>query len=177
MELISHRVLELLQEQRQSQSLRVSAVFRQNSLDNARLVPGNYPKKTEVILSKYLDLVPVYPCDGILEQENYRRPFIVDVNGVSFYPKLDVLTSIVQTWMEEFLDTVRGSVHTGGKCEFTGSIDGKTIYTKKVQFDYSPNAAKSKKNINKLVQEIMRIKSMGQNIVFTCPGPSQRSFV
>lgn len=171
MELVSHRVLELLQEQRQSQTLRVTALFRQNSL--GRTVPGLYTCKGDVLLSKHLDLVPVFPCDGIMDGE--RRPFVVEVNGITFYPKLEVLTSVVQTWMEEFLDRVHGTINTGGRCEVKGEIDGKVVYSKRVSFDYSGNAAKERKNVNKVVQEVMRIKSLGQNMVFTSPGPSQRT--
>ena len=181
MDLISQRVLELLQEQRQSETIRVTAVFSQATL--ARTVPfsSSPPRSTPgahpCALTRSLDLVPVYPCDGIVDQEPGRRAFIIEVNGVSFYPKLDVVFSLVQTWMDEFLDHVRGAVNTGAKCEVTGHSSGHSVYTKRIAFDYSDNAAKTRKNVNRIVQEIMRVKSLGQNMVFTSPGPSQRIIV
>ena len=181
MDLISQRVLELLQEQRQSETIRVTVVFTaaQNrtvpfSSSPPRSIPGAHP----CALTRSLDLVPVYPCDGIVDQDSGRRTFIIEVNGVSFYPKLDVVISLVQNWMDEFLDHVRGAVNTGAKCEVTGLLtSGQTVYTKRVAFDYSDNAAKTRKNVNRIVQEIMRVKSLGQNMVFTSPGPSQRIIV
>ena len=175
MELVSHRVLELLQDQRKSQTLRVTAVFRQNSF--GWVVPGNYPCVTDAPLAKHMDLVPVYPCDGIAENDGGRRPFVIEVNGVSFYPKLDVVTSVVQTWMEEFMDGVHGSLNTGARCDVSGEVDGRVVYTKRVVIDVSGNAAKEKKNVNRIAQEVMRVKALGQNMVFTSPGPTQRTIV
>jgi hypothetical protein len=185
MDLISQRVLELLQEQRQSQTIRVTAVFSQAtqgrtvpfSSSPPRSIPGVPPCALTRSLERSLDLVPVYPCDGITDQESGRRSFIIEVNGVSFYPKLDVVISLVQTWMDEFIDHVRGAVNTGAKCEVTGLSSGQTVYSKRVAFDYSDNASKTRKNVNRIVQEIMRVKSLGQNMVFTSPGPSQRIIV
>jgi hypothetical protein len=112
-----------------------------------------------------------------VDQDPGRRAFIIEVNGVSFYPKLDVVISLVQTWMDEFLEHVHGAANTGAKCEVTGLSSGQTVYTKRVPFEYSGNAAKTRKNVNRIVQEIMRVKSLGQNMVFTSPGPSQRVIV
>jgi len=175
MELVSHRVLELLQDQRKSQTLRVTAVFRQNSF--GRVVRGNYPCAADAPLAKYLDLVPVYPCDGIPGNDCARRPFIIEVNGVSFFPKFEVVTSVVQTWMEEFMDGVHGSLNMGARCELSGEVGGRVIYTKRVMIDVSGNAAKVKKNVNRVAQEVMRVKALGQNMVFTAPGPTQRTLM
>ena len=181
MDLISQRVLDLLQEQRQSQTLNVSATFSQ--VAQARTVrfssspPNSVPGAPPCTLVRSLDLVPVYPCDGIEDQDVGRRSFIIEVNGVSFYPKLEVVISLVQTWMDEFLDHVRGAVNTGARCEVTGSSGGQTVYTKRLSFEYSDNTSKTRKNVNRIVQEIMRLKSLGQNMVFTSPGPSHTFIV
>eukprot|EP00873_Tetraselmis_striata_P027081 jgi/Tetstr1/447345/TSEL_034782.t1 len=145
MELIAQRVLELLQEHRRSQTLRVSAVFRQI-----------YKGKPEAVVAKHLDLVPVFPCDGT------GPAYTIEFNGVAFRPKLDLVASIVQTWMDEVWDG--GCVARGGRCDIAGSVDGNTVYAKKVKLECSPTAY-GRKNVNRLVQEIMRLKNMAENMV------------
>lgn len=167
---ISERVFEMLQKDRESQTLRVNARFRRLSTDHA--VAGEYPRKVIDELTKYLDLVPVYPCDRISDYDIDRNPYVIRVNGVSFHPKVDVVNSIVQTWLEEFFDVVHGVISVGFVCELRSTMGDKVIYNKKVTFGSYNN---QKKTINRIVQEIMRVKSLANNIVITCPGPNQES--
>jgi hypothetical protein len=169
MDLVSERVLELLDDRRRSETVRVCAEFEASPQSSSRAAPGNYPARSPPGVAGRIDIVPVFPCDGppapALERDGLRRPVLLDVNGVRFLPKLEVVSTVVEGWMDEFLDGARGCLNTGAACRVTGASGDAVLYAKLVAFDYSDKPAQRRKNVNRIAQEVMRVKNLCQNIV------------
>ena len=168
MDLVCDRVLELLDERVREETVEVSAEFGPAS----RPPPGDPPARSPAGVSGRILIVPVSPCEGgggaalPLERDGLRRPVVLEVHGVRFLPKLEVVAAFVQGWMDDFVEGARGvTAGAGGVCRVSAVSGGSVLYSKTVHFDFSDKPARRRKHINRISHEVMRVKSLCQNIV------------
>lgn len=86
-------------------------------------------------------------------------PMLLTVCGTRFYPRRELVKSFVTSWLDA-LDTMQPKLSC--KMEMSAMTkDNNDIYRNKIKFDYYPNNnTRNRRVVNRLVERIMRVKSM-----------------
>ena len=181
MDLICDRVLSILADDRKREAIVVNVDFAaprktRASIRNHHPSPMAVMPSTLVNITKTFSFEPVFECD---RDPRIDVRYVISAEGVRYFPKQDVVQAMVSTWLDEVSEAGReisiGSAETEviirafvGSSTPGAAVGGlrPTIYKKRLslQCEFSGYGG-NKKMVNRITQELLRVKNMCMNIL------------
>jgi hypothetical protein len=172
MDHICERIVEILDERRAESSmrLRISFEVRAPAPRSAR-VPNDDANSSDAPASfeRLLVIEPAHGaaagCSSAAADPCAAPGVLLNVGGVRFHPKFVVVSSLVETWIEEIAETRRGA-RIEMAVSLAATVGACTVYRKRLRNSYQIDlfGAKNKKAINSLSQEILKVRDLACSI-------------
>ncbi|AUF82279.1 hypothetical protein TetV_187 [Tetraselmis virus 1] len=154
MDLICDQIIQHLQNEQRKETVDINI----NLVTTPTIIDSNY----NTSYSHNMKFDPV-----IMKNYDEDLNYLLTVSGVSFYPKREVVKSFVSSWLEDMTKQASiNKIDIEFDLEAIVGHDSSPIYKDSLTFCYFPNqCTKNKRNINRIVERVMKIKHLCDNLV------------